>query len=121
MTQGLVPVATYLSYAEAADLYQALQEIEILALVKSCGPPTLPYGEGKYFQLLLPEEALLPAKPVLEAFLENQAQNASQPLTCPTCGSLELNHSLDLPWWRKLFYAGTTVYRCGACRHSFFT
>ncbi|AKQ45436.1 hypothetical protein TH63_06950 [Rufibacter radiotolerans] len=121
MTQCLVPAATYLSYAEAADLYQALQEVDVPVLVKSCGPPTLPYGEGKYFQLLVPEDALLAAQPLLEAFSVKQAQNAQLPFACPKCRSLDVGPRQNLAWWRKLLYAGTTLYRCLACRHSFFT
>ena len=121
MTQCLVPAATYLSYAEAADLYQALQEVHVLALVKTCGPPTLPYGEGKYFQLLVSEEAQLTVQPVLEAFSEKQAQNVQLPFACPKCRSLEVGLRQNLAWWRKILYAGTTVYQCQTCCHSFFT
>jgi hypothetical protein len=43
----LVPVAEYLTYAEAVSLYnQLLNEAEVVALVKNYGPATLPFGDG---------------------------------------------------------------------------
>ncbi|QNP51572.1 hypothetical protein H9L05_16480 [Hymenobacter qilianensis] len=41
----LLPAAQYLTYAEAVDLYNQLREAEIAALVKTCGPPSLPFGK----------------------------------------------------------------------------
>jgi len=121
MTQRLVPAAMYLTYAEAVTLFQALAAAEMPTLVKSCGPPTLPYGEGKFFQLLLREEDLEAAQPVLTSFSEKQAENRNRPLSCPRCGSFAVQAAGKLPWWRRWLYAGTTVFRCSSCLRLFFT
>ena len=52
----LIPAAHYLTYAEAVSLYNELRDADIAALVKTCGPPSLPFGEGLYYQLLIEED-----------------------------------------------------------------
>ncbi|WP_066831101.1 hypothetical protein [Rufibacter ruber] len=120
MNQRLTAVAQYLSYSEAIGLYQALKEAGVVALVKSSGPPSLPFGEGLYFQLLIAAENLPAAQTVLDLFSEKQAGNSHRAQTCPRCGSVQVLPSRNLSWWKKVLYAGTTVYGCAGCNHSFF-
>ncbi|WP_192820932.1 hypothetical protein [Rufibacter sp. LB8] len=120
MSTLLQPVATYLTYHQAVERYQALEEIGIYALVKSCGPPTFPFGEGRYFQLLIPEDNLATAQPVLALISETEAKNGQLPLACPACASPAVEPSRNLSWVKRVFYAGTFVYGCSNCGHSFF-
>jgi hypothetical protein len=119
MTQRLVPAAQYLTYTEAIGLYHALSAVGVAALVKSCGPPSLPFGDGLYFQLQIQRQDLATAGPVLEEFSRKQAKISGEPQTCPACGSVYVWPERDLAWWKKIIYAGTTVYKCQDCRHSF--
>ncbi|MFC6999650.1 hypothetical protein [Rufibacter roseus] len=120
MTDRFITVAEYITYAEAVELYQALEQVEILSLVKSCGPPSLPFGEGIYYQLQIKIKDHQVAEPVLRLFSENQAKNRVQVPTCPTCGSVYVEPEEKLPLWRKIIYAGTTVYKCQPYQHTFF-
>ena len=113
----LVPVAAYLTYAEAVALYHALLAADIVALVKAHGPPSLPYGEGMYYQLLI-EEALVAEAQLLLAEFE-QERTIPKPPRCPRCGSLAVAPAAHVAWWRRLLYAGTTPYRCATCRRVF--
>ncbi|MGV3539893.1 MAG: hypothetical protein ACO1OQ_08790 [Rufibacter sp.] len=121
MTGRLVPVAQYLTYPEAVQLYGHLAEMEVVAQVKSCGPPSFPYMEGIYFQLLIPEDTVAVAQPVLDLFSQKQPQNGNTFPACPVCASTAVAPANALPWYKKLYYLGTSVYRCGGCGHSFFT
>ncbi|MFB9861985.1 hypothetical protein [Rufibacter immobilis] len=120
MSERLVPAAKYLTYTEAIGLYNALEQVGVVALVKSCGPPSLPFGDGLYYQLQLQEKDLIPAQPVLNEFIQQQANISQETQTCPNCGSLQVWPQRNLSWWKKVLYAGTTVYQCTGCSHSFF-
>ncbi|GGK68840.1 hypothetical protein ACD591_17410 [Rufibacter glacialis] len=120
MRERLVPAAQYLTYSEAVDLYQQLTQTGISALVKSCGPPTLPFGEGLYFQVQVQEKDVPSAQPLLEAFSQNQAEKPHEAPKCQACGAAEIEPQRNLSWWKKVLYAGTTVYQCQGCRHTFF-
>lgn len=120
MTERLVPAAKYLTYTEAIGLYNALEQEGVIALVKSCGPPSLPFGEGLYYQLQLKEEDLATARPVLAEFSEKQAKISLEPQTCSHCGSVHVWPERNLSWWKKVIYAGTTVFKCQHCGHEFF-
>ncbi|AMM52269.1 hypothetical protein TH61_15185 [Rufibacter sp. DG15C] len=120
MNETLVPLAQYLTYAQAVDLYNDLMGIEVVALVKSCGPPTLPYGAGTYYQLLVKQQDLLPSQIVLAEFSQKQAKNESLALACPRCSSTQVGLKANLSWWRKIIYAGTTVWKCQTCHRTYF-
>ncbi|MBC3541667.1 hypothetical protein ACFSC6_01940 [Rufibacter sediminis] len=120
MSERLVPAAKYLTYTEAIGLYNALTQVGVVALVKTCGPPSLPFGDGLYYQLQLQQKDLEAAHPVLEEFSQKQAQISVEAQTCPRCGSVYVWPDSHLPWWKKVIYAGTTVYKCQDCGHSFF-
>lgn len=109
----LIPAAQYLTYAEAVELYQTLQAAEINALVKSCGPPSFPFGEGIYYQLLI-EEADAPAAQETVATFE-QVRATVPMLRCPRCGTPDPLPLLRPVWWKRLFYAGTCLHKCGQC------
>ncbi|GAA4298249.1 hypothetical protein [Nibribacter koreensis] len=121
MNQTLVTLAQYLTYAQAVDLYNDLMDIEVVALVKSCGPPSLPYGAGIYYQLLVKQQDFLPSQAVLAEFSQKQAENESQSSTCPHCSSQQVTLKTNLSWWRKIIYAGTTVWKCQTCHRTYFT
>ncbi|KAA3438294.1 hypothetical protein [Rufibacter hautae] len=121
MSERLVPAAKYLTYTEAIGLYNALTQVGVVAMVKTCGPPSLPFGDGLYYQLQLQKKDLAAAQPVLEEFSQKQAQISEEAQTCPHCGSVYVWPERDLAWWKKLVYAGTTVYKCQNCSHSFFS
>ncbi|ALD20842.1 hypothetical protein [Hymenobacter sp. DG25A] len=114
----LVPVAEYLTYAEAVSLYnQLLNEAEVVALVKNYGPATLPFGDGLYFQLLIEETDQAAAQVVVEEFARQRILPAV--LRCPRCGSPDTLPVARPAWWQRVFYAGTTLYRCQNCGEEF--
>ncbi|QHL86429.1 hypothetical protein GU926_02810 [Nibribacter ruber] len=121
MNETLVPLAQYLTYAQAVDLYNDLMDIEVVGLVKSCGPPSLPYGAGIYYQLLVKQQDLPLSEAVLAEFSQKQAKNESQGPTCPHCGSQQVVIKSNISWWRKIIYAGTTVWKCQTCHRTYFT
>ena len=86
MENKLVCVAEYLSYEEGILLFNALEESQISALVKSCGPPSIPFGEGQFYQLLVPEEDLPLAKEITENF-KLQVAESRRRIRCPKCKS----------------------------------
>lgn len=113
----LVTAATYLTYAEAVDLYNKLLEIEVVALVKSCGPPSFPYGEGLYYQLLIEEANVEAAQETLTEFAAQRTE--PRLLRCPRCGATEVAPAPRVAWWKRLLYAGTTLYSCHHCGKEF--
>lgn len=113
----LVPVAQYLTYAEAVVLYYELLQADMVALVKAHGPPSLPYGEGMYYQLFIEEALMEAAQPLLADF--EQMRHAPKVPRCPRCGSLAVAPAERVAWWRRLFYAGTTPMQCAACQRVF--
>ncbi|RPD45899.1 hypothetical protein DNI29_17275 [Hymenobacter sediminis] len=113
----LLQAAQYLTYAEAVTLYQQLHEAGVPALVKSCGPPTFPFGEGKYYQLLIEEADTTTAQVVVEAF-EQQRTTPAAP-RCPRCGTPDPVPVSRPTWWKRLFYAGTTLHKCRSCDAEF--
>jgi len=113
----LVPVAAYLTYAETVTLYHELLAADIVTLVKAHGPPSLPYGEGMYYQLFMEEELVETALPLLTEF--EQARATPQLPRCPHCGSFAVAPAGRVAWWRRLLYAGTTPYQCATCQRLF--
>lgn len=113
----LTPAAQYLTYAEAVTLYQLLQAAGVDALVKSSGPPTFPFGEGMYHQLLIEEADADTAQPVLEAF--EQQRDTWVAVRCPRCAAPDPVPISRPAWWKRLFYAGTTLYKCASCSKEF--
>ncbi|SMB99114.1 4-hydroxy-3-methylbut-2-en-1-yl diphosphate synthase [Hymenobacter roseosalivarius DSM 11622] len=113
----LLPAAQYLTYAEAVDLYNQLRDADIATLVKTCGPPSLPFGDGLYYQLLIEEDEVPAAQEIVAAFELRRVGLAVQ--RCPRCGSLNNAPVLRPAWWKRLFYAGTTLYECQSCGAEF--
>ncbi|GAA3944632.1 hypothetical protein [Hymenobacter algoricola] len=113
----LIPAAQYLTYAEAVTLYNELLDAGISALVKACGPPGFPFGDGIWYQLLIEEEAAAAARPIVADF--DARRTAPLPGRCPRCGSSDTGPVARPAWWQRLFYAGTTLLRCGGCGRSF--
>ncbi|MBO0358694.1 hypothetical protein J0X19_12115 [Hymenobacter sp. BT186] len=113
----LIPAADYLTYAEAVALYNDLREQDIIALVKSAGPPTFPYGEGMYYQLWIEETEAEAARETVEAF---EAERISlRVLRCPKCKAPDPVPSPSPAWWKRLFYAGTVLHKCPNCNAEF--
>ncbi|QNE39448.1 hypothetical protein F1C16_07715 [Hymenobacter sp. NBH84] len=113
----LVPAARYLTYTEAVVLYNELLQADIVVLVKAHGPPSLPYGEGMYYQLLIEEALVETAQPLLTNF--EQERTAPKLPRCPRCGSLAVAPAERVAWWRQLLYVGTTPMRCATCQNVF--
>lgn len=113
----LIPAAQYLTYVEAVELYNQFREAEIAALVKSCGPPSLPFGEGLYYQLLIEEDEASAAHQIVIAFEQRRAAPALH--RCSRCGSFDTTPVQRAAWWKRLFYAGTTLYSCQQCGKEF--
>ena len=113
----LVPAARYLTYTEAVVLYNELLQADIVALVKAHGPPSLPYGEGMYYQLLIEEALVETAQPLLTDF--EQERTAPKLPRCPRCGSLAVAPAERVAWWRRLLYVGTIPMRCATCQNVF--
>jgi len=113
----LVVAATYLTYAEAVVLYHELLDVQVVTLVKSCGPPSLPYGDGLYYQLLLEETEADAAQATLADFAARRA--AAPQVRCARCGAEEVGPAPRRAWWQRWFYAGTTLYKCQACGAEF--
>lgn len=118
MESKFVCVADYLSYDEGVSLFKELEEAGISALVKSCGPPSIPYGEGLYFQLLINDENLEKASEIVRNF-KNELLASRQFLKCPRCRSEAVFKPNKLPFWQKIYYAGTEVFKCENCRKKF--
>ena len=113
----LVSAANYLTYAEAVALYNELREADITALVKSAGPPTFPFGTGMYYQLLIEETEVAAAQATVVAF--EVRRTGPQDWRCPKCGTPDPPPSPRPAWWKRLFYAGTTLHTCGNCGAEF--
>ena len=118
MESKLVCAAEYLSYEEGVLLFNDLEEAGIPALVKSCGPPSIPFGEGQFFQLLVPEESLEAALDISGKFRYEVA--VSRLITkCPRCKSDAVFRVKALAFWQKIYYAGTRVFKCHNCGKTF--
>ncbi|OUJ74914.1 hypothetical protein [Hymenobacter crusticola] len=115
----LIPAADYLTYAEAVTLYNDLREAEIIALVKTAGPPSFPFGDGLYYQLLIEEDEVEAAQAIVAEF--ERQRTAINPHRCPRCGSVDTLPAVRVRWWKRLFYAGTTLYQCQNCNATFAT
>ncbi|WP_345072934.1 hypothetical protein [Hymenobacter fastidiosus] len=113
----LIPAAYYLTYAEAVRLYNELLDAEISALVKTCGPPSFPFGDGIWYQLLIEEEEADAARAIVEAFEAGRAVVAI--VRCPRCGSAGTEPVPRPAFWQRLYYAGTTLYQCAGCGRKF--
>ncbi|PJJ60548.1 hypothetical protein [Hymenobacter chitinivorans] len=113
----LIPAAHYLTYAEAVQLYNELREADISALVKSCGPPSFPFGDGIWYQLLIEETDAAAARELVEAFEAGRATVTV--VRCPRCGSADTAVAARRTLWQRLYYAGTTRYQCGSCGRNF--
>ncbi|GAA4386023.1 hypothetical protein [Hymenobacter koreensis] len=112
----LVVAAEYLTYTEAVGLYRRLHdEVGVVSLVKNYGPATLPFGDGLYFRLLIEEEDVESAREIVAAFEQQRTERAA--VRCPHCGSYDVwpDPEAHRSWLKRLFYAGTTVYRCRNC------
>ena len=118
MENKLVCAAEYLSYQEGILLYNRLQEADISALVKSCGPPSIPFGDGQFYQLLVSESDLVAAKEISELF-RNEVAQSQLLVKCPKCRSEAVFQVKSLPFWLKLYYAGTSVFKCETCGKRF--
>ncbi|SNC62695.1 hypothetical protein SAMN06265337_0723 [Hymenobacter gelipurpurascens] len=112
-----IPAAQFLTYSEAVELYQLLQEAEVAALVKTCGPPTFPFGDGMYFQLLIEEEDTANAQATVEEF--EQQRTARSVVRCPKCGTPDPAPVSNAAWWKRLYYAGTNLHSCPHCGAEF--
>ena len=116
----LVAVAEYLTYTEAVGLYHRLHdEAGVVSLVKNYGPATLPFGDGLYFRLLVEEEDVAAVRDIVAEFERSRAEHAA--VRCPHCGSFDAwpQPPPEQPWYKRLFYAGTTLYRCRNCGGEF--
>ncbi|GAB3833187.1 hypothetical protein [Hymenobacter jeollabukensis] len=116
----LVVAAEYLTYAEAVGLYHRLHdEAAIVSLVKNYGPATLPFGDGLYFRLLIEEADVGAAQAIVEEFEQRRTERAA--VRCPRCGSYQVwpAPAGARPWYKRLFYAGTTLYHCQHCGYDF--
>lgn len=113
----LIPAAQFLTYAEAVVLYNQLLEVEVAALVKTCGPPSFPFGDGLYYQLLIEEADAPVVQELVEAFELHRTTAVA--LRCPRCGAPEPTPVARPAWWKRLYYAGTTLHSCSNCRAEF--
>jgi len=113
----LIPAADYLTYAEAVTLYHELREAEIIALVKTAGPPSFPFGDGLYYQLLIEEDEAEAAREIVAAFERQRAELNEH--SCPRCGATDTLPAPRVRWWKRLFYAGTTLHQCQNCGAEF--
>ena len=118
MESNLVCAAEYLSYKEGILLYNKLMEAGISALVKTCGPPSIPFGDGQFYQLLVSENDKAEAAEIVKEF-KAELENARQLIRCPRCKSEAVFKAETLPFWQKLYYAGTQVYKCQSCGKKF--
>ncbi|QNP51571.1 hypothetical protein H9L05_16475 [Hymenobacter qilianensis] len=70
-----------------------------------------------YYQLLIEEDEAPAAHQIVVAFEQRRAAPALH--RCPRCGSLDTTPALRQAWWKRLFYAGTTLYACQQCGKEF--
>lgn len=118
MASKLVCAAEYLSYQEGILLYNKLEEAGISALVKTCGPPSIPFGTGQFYQLLVPEEDFSEASQIAE-FFKTDLAIAKSVVKCPRCKSEAVFKPETLPFWQRIYFAGTEVYKCESCGKKF--
>lgn len=113
----LTPAAQFLTYAEAVALYTQLNGLEVAALVKTCGPPTFPFGDGMYYQLLIEEADVPLAREAVEAFEQQRA--TPKAVRCPRCRTNGAEPLARPKWWQRLYYAGTVLHQCPGCGRKF--
>ncbi|WBA43200.1 hypothetical protein [Hymenobacter canadensis] len=113
----LIPAAQFLTYAEAVALYNQLKDADVDALVKTCGPPSFPFGDGMYYQLLIEEADVPLAQETVEVFELQRA--APKAVRCPSCRAEGAAPLARPAWWKKLVYAGTTLHKCPQCGAEF--
>ena len=113
----LTPAAQFLTYAEAVALYTLLKEAEVDALVKTCGPPSFPFGDGMYYLLLIEQADVARAQETVDAF---EQQRAAPPiLRCPRCRAEGAAPLARPAWWQRLYDAGTVLHQCPQCGAEF--
>ncbi|MBD2716629.1 hypothetical protein KBK19_16415 [Microvirga sp. STR05] len=113
----LTPAAQFLTYAEAVALYNLLKEAGVEALVKTCGPPSFPFGDGMYYQLLIEQTDVPLAQQTVEAF--ELQRTTPPPLRCPRCRAEGATPLTRPAWWQRLYYAGTVLHQCPQCHTTF--
>lgn len=113
----LIPAAQFLTYAEAVALYNVLKEAEVDALVKTCGPPSFPFGDGMFYQLLIEQADATLAQETVEAFELQRA--APKAVRCPRCRAEGAAPLAQPAWWQRLYYAGTVLHQCPQCHTQF--
>ncbi|SHM00618.1 hypothetical protein [Hymenobacter psychrotolerans] len=113
----LIPAAQFLTYAEAVELYNQLKDMEVDALVKTCGPPSFPFGDGMYYQLLIEEADVPMAQATVEAF--EAERTAPKAVRCPRCRAEGAEPLARVAWWKRVVYAGTTLLECPKCNAVF--
>jgi hypothetical protein len=118
MENKLICAADFLSYEEGILLYNAFQDSGISALVKSDGPPSIPFGDGQYYQLFVAEEDLAEAKEIAQVF-KTELAKVKAINKCPRCRSEAVLQLNKLPFWQKIYYAGTAVFKCETCGKRF--
>ena len=120
MEEPLHKVADYLTYSEATILYSALIAEDVPSIIKSVGPATFPFGEGLYFRVLVKESDLETAQPIVEHYISEKEKARLEPHRCPRCRSTDVGPCQNVAWYKKLIYAGTTLYCCQNCGEEFF-
>lgn len=118
MPEALNCIADYLSYEEGMLLGQKLQEAEIPFWVKTCGPPAIPFGQGLFYRIFIAAENSVFAAAIAENFQLERTQNLAV-TRCPRCKSDAVFKLAKLPFWQKIYYAGTSVFKCGNCGKRF--
>ncbi|HSI89493.1 MAG TPA: hypothetical protein VK927_00180 [Adhaeribacter sp.] len=111
-------IAEYLSYQEAFRLGERLSEAEIPFWAKTCGPPAIPFAEGTFYRLLVSAENTEAATAIAAKFLQERDAALKQ-VKCPRCRSEAVLPAKSLPFWQKIYYAGTEVFTCQNCGKKF--
>jgi DNA-directed RNA polymerase subunit RPC12/RpoP len=118
MPDALNCLADYLSYEEGMALGRKLQEAEIPFWVKTCGPPSVPFGQGIFYRIFIAQENTPSAAPITENFLQERARNLAI-IKCPRCKSEAVFKPEMLPFWQRIYYVGTKVHKCESCGKRF--
>jgi hypothetical protein len=118
-------LSKYLNKEEALELKALLTDGGIQAIVREHGPSRWLLG-GIFCQVQIGRKDFEKAKIISDKFNaelkeKQDARNALLSSECPQCQSRQIGIQEKRSIFKKLFYAGVILRKCGTCGHEWYT